>query len=167
MQVESADRPRRECAGRTPPSAIWARWRRRFSLAASIKSPRFPPAPNPACDSKRPPGKLPGSANRAPRLRQWRNKRCITTGPPWPCSSITSSPVNECGAGKAAINRYPAAGRRHPGKSVNTATRRAPYPPLSARHRQQSLTGQTNHANPAATGRGGNGGQWWANEQRT
>jgi hypothetical protein len=42
----------------------------------------------------------PGSARRAPSSRQRASSICMTTGPPWPCSSRTSSPVKECGAGK-------------------------------------------------------------------
>ncbi|MCY1286884.1 hypothetical protein D9M69_369840 [compost metagenome] len=46
----------------------------------------------------------PGSARRRPMLspacRQRVSSICITTGPPWPCNSSTSSPVYELGAGK-------------------------------------------------------------------
>ena len=42
----------------------------------------------------------PGSAKRAPSSRQRASSICITTGPPCPCSSITSSPVKLAGAAK-------------------------------------------------------------------
>ena len=42
----------------------------------------------------------PGSARRAPSSRQRVNSICITTGPPCPCNSITSSPVKLAGAAK-------------------------------------------------------------------
>ncbi|MNN20426.1 hypothetical protein D3C81_1337050 [compost metagenome] len=46
----------------------------------------------------------PGSATRRPISRPDSRQRdssiCMTTGPPWPCSSSTSSPVYEFGAGK-------------------------------------------------------------------
>ena len=42
----------------------------------------------------------PGSAARAPNSKQRESSICITTGPPCPCSSITSSPVKLAGAGK-------------------------------------------------------------------
>jgi hypothetical protein len=42
----------------------------------------------------------PGSARRAPSSRQRASSICMTTGPPWPWSSMTSSPVKEWGAGK-------------------------------------------------------------------
>ena len=42
----------------------------------------------------------PARANRAPSCRPRCNNKSITAGPPWPCSSKTSSPVNEFGAGK-------------------------------------------------------------------
>ena len=35
----------------------------------------------------------PGRATRAPRARTRASRRSVTTGPPWPCSSRTSSPV--------------------------------------------------------------------------
>ena len=74
-------------------------------------------------------------------------------------SSITSSPVNECGAGKNSNKLLSSGWPSASGKSVNTATRGGRLAATErARHRQQILAGQTNHANPAATGRGGNGG---------
>ena len=42
----------------------------------------------------------PGRARRAPAASTAFNSICITTGPPWPCSSTTSSPVKELGAAK-------------------------------------------------------------------
>ena len=42
----------------------------------------------------------PGRARRAPSASARPSTMSSTTGPPWPCSSSTSSPVNECGAGK-------------------------------------------------------------------
>ena len=35
----------------------------------------------------------PGRASRAPAASTAFNSICITTGPPWPCSSTESSPV--------------------------------------------------------------------------
>ncbi|MEA3219889.1 MAG: hypothetical protein OZX49_00985 [Immundisolibacter sp.] len=42
----------------------------------------------------------PGAAWRAPSASTRASSMSMTTGPPWPCNSTTSCPVNECGAGK-------------------------------------------------------------------
>ena len=42
----------------------------------------------------------PGCAMRAPSSSTRASSMSMTTGPPWPCSSSTSSPVNDAGAGK-------------------------------------------------------------------
>ena len=42
----------------------------------------------------------PGRARRAPPAKTASSSICMTTGPPWPCNSTTSSPVKERGPGK-------------------------------------------------------------------
>src|SRR6185369_14573656 len=59
----------------------------------------------------------PGSARRAPASSTARSTSWVTTGPPWPCSSSTASPVYECGAGK--YSAMPSS-RRSPFASAKT-----------------------------------------------
>ncbi len=69
-----------EASIRSATLSAWARSRRLLRNARRVNSP--------------------GSAGRAPSSTQRASTIESTTGPPWPCSSSTSSPVYERGAGK-------------------------------------------------------------------
>ena len=73
----------------------------------------------------------------APASRQRASSSCSTTGPPCACSSSTSSPVYECGAGKwSARPRSIGVARRRRGTA-----RRSPGAATSARPQTAAISG--------------------------
>ncbi len=81
----------------------------------------------------------PGSASRAPRSRQRASSICMTTGPPWPCSSSTSSPVKECGPGKNSNIPLSTAAPSAALKSASVAWRGLGVLPVSAKAKGSKL----------------------------